>query len=554
MDIISYALSKKGMQQSVSDYLDEHLTNPTNPPIDTSLTIAGAAADSKETGSRITDLKEGLNNYVLSKYTTVNPTNWLNLDAVTSGYAVKADGTLEENARRCYTDYIPVSEGDNVRIYRGNNGFPALYRSNICLYGSDKSVVSGGSDSNSSGGFNVPSGVSFVRVSMDTNNLYSSIKTMITLDGVAPTAYSEYFEPYEVLSENFLTEESEQVVGELTGGTLARNKLANRYGCAIPRRTLRMTIELEHPWYINSLITPSMAHIRASFGGSDKYKRYADKIDFIGSTAAVGVNGYKFKMYDEVFGAELMTDVKYAPAGYGLGGQWANLNLSDCTVLAIGDSTIDQDTMTNAMLSIFTQNNHTLTLLGTLGSGLNKNEGRAGWSAKDYLTNRQYEGTVNPFYNPTTATFDFSYYMTNQGYSAPDFVVIQLGINDLYNADYSGVDEAITSAWNAIKTMVDSILTYNASIKIILNLPTAPNSDISLHTNFLPLYQNSVIRYNDYAQEQALLYSESKVRVSYCHLILNPETDIRDTVHPNTDGYTKMAEEVVSQINCWQNG
>ena len=55
MDIISYALSKKGMQQSVSDYLDE-----TNPPIDTSLTIAGAAADSKETGSRITDLKEGL--------------------------------------------------------------------------------------------------------------------------------------------------------------------------------------------------------------------------------------------------------------------------------------------------------------------------------------------------------------------------------------------------------------------------------------------------------------------------------------------------------------
>lgn len=60
MDIISYALGKKGMQQSVSEYLDEHLTNPTNPPIDTSLTIAGAAADSKETGSRITDLKEGL--------------------------------------------------------------------------------------------------------------------------------------------------------------------------------------------------------------------------------------------------------------------------------------------------------------------------------------------------------------------------------------------------------------------------------------------------------------------------------------------------------------
>ena len=59
MDIISYALSKKGMQQSVSDYLDEHLTNPTNPPLDTSLEIAGAAADSKATGDKLSELKEG---------------------------------------------------------------------------------------------------------------------------------------------------------------------------------------------------------------------------------------------------------------------------------------------------------------------------------------------------------------------------------------------------------------------------------------------------------------------------------------------------------------
>ena len=60
MDIISYALGKKGMQKSVSDYLDEHLTNPTNPPIDTSLTIAGAAADAKTAGDFISRVKEDL--------------------------------------------------------------------------------------------------------------------------------------------------------------------------------------------------------------------------------------------------------------------------------------------------------------------------------------------------------------------------------------------------------------------------------------------------------------------------------------------------------------
>lgn len=61
MDIISYALSKKRMQQSVSDYLDEHLTNPTNPPIDTSLKIAGAAADSKAVGDAIASLRFYIN-------------------------------------------------------------------------------------------------------------------------------------------------------------------------------------------------------------------------------------------------------------------------------------------------------------------------------------------------------------------------------------------------------------------------------------------------------------------------------------------------------------
>lgn len=64
MDLITLALAKKQIgantAQAVSEYLDEHLTNPTNPPIDTSLTIAGAAADSKETGDKITQLKADL--------------------------------------------------------------------------------------------------------------------------------------------------------------------------------------------------------------------------------------------------------------------------------------------------------------------------------------------------------------------------------------------------------------------------------------------------------------------------------------------------------------
>lgn len=56
MDIITYALGKSNTQKAVSDYLDEHLTNPTNPPIDTSLKVAGAAADSKTVGDTFASL------------------------------------------------------------------------------------------------------------------------------------------------------------------------------------------------------------------------------------------------------------------------------------------------------------------------------------------------------------------------------------------------------------------------------------------------------------------------------------------------------------------
>lgn len=45
------------VSDAVSDWLDDNITNPTSPAIDTSLTVTGAAADAKKTGDEISALK-----------------------------------------------------------------------------------------------------------------------------------------------------------------------------------------------------------------------------------------------------------------------------------------------------------------------------------------------------------------------------------------------------------------------------------------------------------------------------------------------------------------
>lgn len=223
----------------------------------------------------------------------------------------------------------------------------------------------------------------------------------------------------------------------------------------------------------------------------------------------------------------------------------ADDNLSNCSALVIGDSTVEQNVMTQKMLDAFTSRNKTLTLLGTRGTAPNLHEGRAGWSAKQYCT----QAANNPFYNNG---FDFSYYMTAQGYSAVDFVVLQVGINDLYEVAFSESNNKITETMGYVCSMIDSILSWNPAQKIIVNLLTPVNPNYT--GNYMYTNRNIFVRYNAQMLLEITKYNAANVRPSDTFAILDPETDISDNVHPTATGYEKMATEVVNQINCWQNG
>lgn len=496
----------------------------------------------------IEKLREDVNENLMDKLITVYPKNLFDGSAVENGKYLNPNGTWETLSNRLVTDYIPVTVGKKIvtSYATSDTEGSAVTKSGysaITCFDSSKTVKTGGNYN--SNGFTVPSGVSYVRITLAKNaSWYWQVEER---DDTTPTTYSPYFAPYLSYNEDFLTVQSKEAVDKLVNKQTTLGDLSNNYACALLKGyTFRQTVGLSESWYYESCVSPKTpVYI---YCGVEYYEAHNDHIAFPNSTALSSANGSGYKMYDELLN---VVDSDTGSAGYGRPRKIVAESLANCSCLVIGDSTVDQDTMTQNMLDYFTSKSKTLTLLGTLGSGSNKNEGRAGWKATDYLTNKTYDGVTNPFYNPNTQTFDFSYYMTNQGYSAPDFVVLQLGINDLYNYGVS----AIEPTWLAIKAMIDSILSYNNSIKILLNLPTVPNSDQSEHSVFLPLYQNRIVKYNQYAIAQALkLYGESKVRPTYCHLVLDPTTDISDNVHPNSGGYLKMAKEVISQINVWQNG
>lgn len=277
--------------------------------------------------------------------------------------------------------------------------------------------------------------------------------------------------------------------------------------------------------------------------------------EFLNTTAGSANNGFKWQLYDDSL--NLVVNADNLLPGYEKGVGWGRTikaeELKDCTLLAIGDSTIATSNamMLSRLVNYFTTKEKTLTTIGTRANNAEKinHEGRSGWRAMDYCTVASTGEVDNAFWNPDTNRFDFNYYMTTQGFQVPDYVIIQLGINDLYSYD----ETAIIPTWLYVKEMIDSVISYNSGIKIILNLPTPGNADVSKHifTNEF-LYRNRVIKYNEYVMKNVLSeYGDSKVRCSYCHLILDPSIDIYDNVHPNEGGFEKMALEVVNQINNW---
>lgn len=299
---------------------------------------------------------------------------------------------------------------------------------------------------------------------------------------------------------------------------------------AIPA-VVRVLTGSEFNIYYPNVVSQQNAMFWCSAANGLTTKRYGDHLSITAN--APGTYQLKWKVYD---------------SGYSL------LASGTCTIIAaankavtasalvIGDSTVTQGGyICQKLLSCFSAAGGALTLIGTRGTAPARHEGRAGWKAADYCT-KAADGTyTNPFYNNG---FDFSHYMTTQAYTGVGVVIIQLGINDIF---YAGLDSfSADTTIGYFDSMVNSILSYDSSIKIIVDLLTPPNADSAVFTEKYGTSQiDFVYRMNTIRMSKALMEhfsGNASVSISPNNCVLNPAQDINDGVHPTEGGYAKLGQ------------
>ena len=220
-------------------------------------------------------------------------------------------------------------------------------------------------------------------------------------------------------------------------------------------------------------------------------------------------------------------------------------------VMLIGDSFINQNIITDQLLTLGTK----INLVGTLGSGNNKHEGRSGWTTGHYINDASRNLITNAFYNNG---FDFKHYMTTQNITSLDSVIFNLGTNDIFNFKN---DEALIAACQTFiqnfKTMINSIKAYNANIKVAINLtPSGNGSEQKFAEQKLTgqLNQNSWrYDYNTklWVNELIKSFDKSETTLIATNAVIDNRVDIADHIHPNEIGYRKMGDAIINYLNSF---
>ena len=216
--------------------------------------------------------------------------------------------------------------------------------------------------------------------------------------------------------------------------------------------------------------------------------------------------------------------------------------------LFLGDSFIASSAITNELYELFKDDAMNIKLLGTKG-WTHKHEGRAGWSSYDYIATQSFNNSTNIFLN--NGKFDFGYYLTQNSIDTPDWVFIQLGINDNWRPMNN------TTTVENIRTMINSIKSVSKNIKVGVALVCPPylgkNGVDGKYSQIARLKQNKKL-INAFNKETEGIYIvpiNSNLDAIYnfpmAETVVNSRSsevikECTDTTHPTNGGYPQIAD------------
>ena len=466
--------------------------------------------------------------------------NYADMSTLTEGM-LHTNGTVytgDSYANYYYFDmFIPVSEGDTISIQWTENGTKywssavtsgGIYMPRVAAYDENKNVVSssGASLVNS---YTAPSGIAFVKLTVYNTCIDGCTEFMIVKNATSIVDYVEY-------GEAAISTIKPQYIPNTSNDDETANKSDVIYS-AIPN-AIHITVGKEFKMYYKNVMSNYTDRLWLGYTSGITVKRYAEYLSITATEPMT--KSVNWKVYDNSFNVldnGTMTVIATADTA------------KTSKVLVIGDSTVTQsNAISQKLLDCYGASDGTLTLLGTRGTSPALHEGRAGWTSTQYCTVASNGSVTNPFYN---SGFDFSYYMTQQGYSGVDIVVIQLGINDIFSMTHENFNAIPTL--NNLDTMIASILTYDADIKVIVNLISVPNGN---GTSFTDAYNTTQIDFvylaNTIRLSKAMVEhfaDNTSVTISPNNCVLDATTDINDGVHPNSTGYAKLGQAIYETIN-----
>lgn len=450
--------------------------------------------------------------------------NKLNIEvAIEDFYVNWTNGTLGANAGYWSSDYIAIEE---------NTDYAQEYNTNVAFYDSNKIFISGQQTPGKI--FTTPAGAAFLRKSI-IDAYYSAAFLIQSSTEKVYVPYIEQLKTMHLPPAVFMAEVPDII---------------------IPPEFYLISGREISIYFDNIIAGKAIDYNWAAIGsyGEHQDERWTATTETPGS-GLITIAAYNKGNETVVSSASTTLIVKDETAG----------NAVSKKVLVIGDSTTANGTMITELNSLFSSDVMSINCIGTRGSGAALHEGVSGWTASKHFT------------DPTSAfvfggVFDFSQFVSTNGFAGCDIVIINLGINDVFAQTTDEGAQAIADAMIAIyESMITSIQAYNASCLVGIAITNPPGSSQDAFATYGSHYQAWRFKRNLNILGRAFLNQFSGRTGSGVHLVgvncnidtvhnwtvaptpANSRTSTlvdrqSNSVHPGTTGYYQIADTIYSFI------